>query len=397
MNNYFNTWWKMTLLIFAVLLVVILPGFAFPTWYTIGGEEDEYTFQSVPPAAIPIMAVGSAASGGTPDWGKIGDLFKFIKYEKTITDGVWRDMCHPATYRSETGSIGKNLRIRTYDKRDFNEYDSPDELQTSRHCKDGSLKVGDIVNISFISGNAGKDHETHGPQSSSVATEGHPTDNRDGLYTVLSLHPVGTQAEFTIEVNYPVLAPNAGAEDDSFWCYWYKVDSDQMTCANTSGSRPSGCRHKKLTNATTPFATYQRNGKWGTRGGNIDDLGGSTGSFPYSYEFMRIHFKIVGKDTVLDLGKAEYQPTFANKFGLAVPGEGILSSLPVEREPNKFDRNDENNASETPSGALTSGIVHEGDSIRLYRDNYSVCGRIIIPGEFKAIKTTEKPLLRYRG
>lgn len=38
-QELFNTWWKITLLILGLLLVVILPGFAFPTWYTIGKEK----------------------------------------------------------------------------------------------------------------------------------------------------------------------------------------------------------------------------------------------------------------------------------------------------------------------------------------------------------------------
>jgi len=64
-QELFNTWWKITLLILGLLLVVILPGFAFPTWYTIGKPEDSLEKGVFAEGSYQYTSNGSATHAST--------------------------------------------------------------------------------------------------------------------------------------------------------------------------------------------------------------------------------------------------------------------------------------------------------------------------------------------
>ena len=85
-QELFNTWWKITLLILGLLLVVILIGFAFPTWYTIGKPEDSLERG--------VFAEGSYqyTSNGSPT--------------HSSTQGTWNEKYNMSTPVTQTHVVG---------------------------------------------------------------------------------------------------------------------------------------------------------------------------------------------------------------------------------------------------------------------------------------------------
>ena len=88
-QELFNTWWKITLLILGLLLVVILPGFAFPTWYTIGKPEDS-SFERGVFAEGSYQYTGNNSATYTSDLGSWNEKFNMsTPVTQTHVVGTW--------------------------------------------------------------------------------------------------------------------------------------------------------------------------------------------------------------------------------------------------------------------------------------------------------------------
>ena len=362
MNNYLNTWWKMTLLIFAVLLVVVLPGFAFPTWYTIGGEEDEYVFSGEPPAALNIRTTSAwTAETNHPDgdWGYQNYKLKLQKFDAAGTDliksGDW--------YTGSAGGAGGNSNTISVD--------------STGH----GLVIGDIIVVSFVSTVSGG------------ATVYQNTEAQNGSYKVVGV-PSADRFQITLAISVDKADDIASAASTSFM-YWYKssCNGDQHD-QNAPSQCKTGTRNNPLPLGFDPtlgdyFNTYK-----GPQPIVYRLMGNYGNTSIFTTHHKKVYFKIVGKDLVFDVQHNNYAP-FQNEdypTGFSINHDAETTPLTTQ-------------LMETGVGKIyTNAIVKPDDKLYLRfmrtvadssveetKDdvgsvvNLSL-GYITVPGEFKPVK-----------
>ncbi|MAD24894.1 MAG: hypothetical protein CMO44_12065 [Verrucomicrobiales bacterium] len=396
MNNYLNTWWKMTLLIFAVLLVVVLPGFAFPTWYTIGGEEDEYVFSGEPPAALNIRTAAAwDAETGYPD-GDWGAQHYKLKLEKMDADG--NDMVRLGSwYTGSEGGTGGNSNTITV----------LNISHASTTNVDHGLVIGDIIVVSFVSTVSGG------------ATVYQNTEAQNGSYKVVGV-PSADRFQITLAISVDKADDIASAASTSFM-YWYKssCNGDQHD-QNAPSQCKTGTRNNPLPLGFNPAASATKalethgSGLSGALDLNASALAAANwnsykGPKPIVYRLMgnwgaerfifdnhnkKVYFKIVGKDLVFDVQHNNYAP-FQNEdypTGFSINHDAETTPLTTQ-------------LMETGVGKIyTNAIVKPDDKLYLRfmrtvadssveetKDdvgsvvNLSL-GYITVPGEFKPVK-----------
>jgi len=362
MNNYLNTWWKMTLLIFALLLVVALPGFAFPTWYTLGGEEDEYVFSGEPPAALNIRTTSAwAAQAGYPngDWGYQRHKLKLEKFDADGNDlvklGEW--------YTGSAGGAGGNSSTISVD--------------SAGH----GLLVGNIIVVSFVSTVVGG------------ATDYQDTETQNGSYKVVG---VPSSSTFQITLGITVNKPDSSTQPGSTsFIYWYKsgCNGDQHDQKAPSQCK-TGTRNNPLPSGFDPTlqASASRTWSFNTYKGPqpiVYRLMGNWGALSvFSTHHKKVYFKIVGKDLVFDVQHNNYSP-FENEdlpTGFSINFDQTTTAL-------------SNELMQTGVGKIYSNaIVKPDDKLYLRFMRYSAdstatgsvvnlsLGYITVPGEFKPVK-----------
>ena len=284
-EGLFNTWWKITLLILGLLLIVVLPGFAFPTWYTLG-QDDEYVFTGEPPAALNIRNQATwlpetNLPGG--DWGN--ENYKF-RLEKLDADG--NNMVKHATWY--TSSDGGNSSTITCT------------------ATDHGLNTGDIIVLSFVSTTPGIGNV----QFPNGVTDYQNTETQNGSYKVFSV----TSDTFQVTLKITVAKPQADNHGQTSFIYWYKSScNDEEHDQNTPSQCKTGTSNNPLPLGFDPGAidgsalakanwnsykgpqpiVYALQGPWGST--NIHDSSNK-----------KIYFKIVGKDLVFDVQHNNYFP-----------------------------------------------------------------------------------------
>ena len=355
MNNYLNTWWKITLLILGLLLIVVLPGFAFPTWYTLG-EGDEYVFSGEPPAALNIRTTSAwTAETNHPDgdWGYQNYKLKLQKFDAAGTDlvksGDW--------YTGSAGGAGGNSNTISVD--------------SAGH----GLSLGDIIVVSFVSTVIGG------------AMDYQDTETQNGSYKVVGVPSISTfQIVLGISVNKADSTTQPGS---SSFIYWYKssCNGDQhdqkapSQCKTGTGNNPLPLGFDPTlgdyfnTYKGPQPIVYTLHHNWGT-----------TGNF--NTHNKKVYFKIVGKDLVFDVQHNNYAP-FQNEdlpTGFSINYDQTTTPLTAQ-------------LMETGVGKIYSNAIVKPDDklyLRFMRyiadsaaagsvENLSL-GYITVPGEFKPVK-----------
>ena len=278
-QELFNTWWKITLLILGLLLIVVLPGFAFPTWYTLG-QDDKYVFSGDPPAGINIRTRGNwnAVTDGIPagDWGNKNYKFRL---EKLDADGN-NIVKHATWYTTSDGATSSTITC-----------------VLDNH----GLVVGDIIVVSFMS------------TAGSGAAVYQNTEAQNGSYKVSG---VPNTSSFQITLKITVAKAMGSNHGQSSFIYWYKSSCngeqhDQNTpsqCKTGTPNNPLPLGFDPQAVSTSALATanwnsykgpqpivYKLQGPFGST--NIHDSGNK-----------KIYFKIVGKDLVFDVQHNNYAP-----------------------------------------------------------------------------------------
>ena len=286
-EGLFNTWWKITLLILGLLLIAVLPGFAFPTWYSLG-QDDEYVFTGEPPAALNIRRLESniwAAETNLPagDWGY--EKYKF-RLEKLDADG--NNMVKEASWMSTTdGATSQTITL---------------------HANDHGLNTGDIVVISFMS-------------ATGAGTSFENTEAQSGSYKVFSVDTNSFQVTLKISVSKGITGdPFSNLNNaSSSYIYWYKSscngeDHDQNTpsqCKTGTSKNPLPLGFDPQAVTTSALATANYNG--GVVGTSSQPIvyalqGPWENKSTHDSSNKKIYFKIVGKDLVFDVQHNNYFP-----------------------------------------------------------------------------------------
>tara|TARA_B100000482_G_scaffold4646_1_gene3947 strand:+ start:2952 stop:4049 length:1098 start_codon:yes stop_codon:yes gene_type:complete len=361
-QELFNTWWKITLLILGLLLIVVLPGFAFPTWYGIG-QDDEYIFSGEPPAALNIRASASwAAVNNYPDgdWGTQNYKLKLEKMDENGNDMV--NTC--SWYTGSAGGAGGNSN-------------------TISCVRDGhGLSVGDIVVVSFVS--------TAGAGASSYQD----TESQNGSYKVTGVPTSNTfQIVLTISVSKADNTTNSGS---SSFIYWYKssCNGDQhdqkapSQCKTGTRNNPLPLGFDPNAVSTSALATANWNSYKGPQPIVYRLMGNWSQTSRFSTHNKKVYFKIVGKDLVFDVQHNNYAPYenedlptgFSINYNientslttqLMETGVGkIYSNAIVKPDDKLYLRFIRTTADSTSSGSIT---------------NLSL-GYITVPAEFKPVK-----------